>query len=192
MGIFVFRIHFQHTLRPMNEEAPAEALPLVTSAQMQSWDRTAIQELGVPERVLMESAGRAAARIVHELYPTGRVVAAVGGGNNGGDAVVLLRTLLSWGREVEAVPVAGASIPEELLHGWRVPIASGDPAVAFRSAEVIVDGIIGTGARGAPREPQAGVVLAMGGFVFDPAKAVARSAGSRARASRARSVAGRG
>lgn len=140
---------------------PAAGLPLLTAEQMRRWDREAIAERGIPERVLMESAGRAAAAVVQRLYPVGRVVAAVGRGNNGGDAVVMLRTLRAWGREVAAVPVVGVELPAALLHGWEVPVVEGGAAEAFRDAAVIVDGILGTGATGAPREPQALLVRAI-------------------------------
>lgn len=141
-----------------------EPFPLLTSAEMRRWDERSIRTLGIPERVLMESAGRAAARLLHEQYPAGRVAAAVGRGNNGGDAVVLLRALRAWGREVVAVPVGGATLPEELRHGWELPVAPPDEAAeVFRGAGVLVDGILGTGASGPPREPQAALVRALNG-----------------------------
>ena len=138
-----------------------EPLELLTAAEMQRWDAGAIEKGGIPGRVLMESAGRAAARVLHELYPTGRVVAAVGRGKNGGDAVVLLRSLLAWGREVAAFPVGDGPLPSELLHDWKVPVLAGDAGEAFRDADVLVDGILGTGATGAPREREAAVIRAL-------------------------------
>jgi NAD(P)H-hydrate epimerase len=132
---------------------------LLTAEEMQRWDRHAVAEAGIPERVLMESAGRAAARLVAELFPEGRVVGVVGKGSNGGDAVVALRCLRAWGREVAAVPAGGAEIPAERTHGWELPVVAEDgAAAAMRSAGVVLDGILGTGAHGAPREPQARMV----------------------------------
>lgn len=140
----------------------AGGAPVVTAEEMREWDRRAIQERGIPERVLMEAAGRAAAEVVHRLHPEGRVVAAVGGGNNGGDALVLLRTLAARGREVAAVQ-AGGSLPDRaLLHGWELDVIPAHEAeAAFRGAGVVVDGILGTGAKGAPRYPAAAVIAAM-------------------------------
>lgn len=141
---------------------PEPFLPLLTADEMRRWDLRAVESLGVPERVLLESAGRAAARLVHELHPRGRVAAAVGRGNNGGDAVVLLRTLRAWGRDVVAVPVGGAEVPAGLLHGWELPVApEAEAERVFEGAAVVVDGILGTGAQGPPREPQAAAVRAM-------------------------------
>ncbi|HLM69599.1 MAG TPA: NAD(P)H-hydrate epimerase, partial [Longimicrobium sp.] len=140
----------------------AARVPVLTSDEMRAWDAHAIQSLGVPEAVLMESAGRAAAAVVQRLYPAGRVVCAVGSGNNGGDAVVVARTLRAWGRDVATVQ-AGSRIPDAaLLHGWTVDAAdAGRMEDAFRGAGVIVDGLLGTGATGAPRGAYADAIAAM-------------------------------
>src|SRR5688572_24503228 len=131
----------------------AARVPVLTAEEMRAWDEHAVQAVEVPEPVLMEAAGRAAAAVVARLYPHGRVVAAVGSGNNGGDALVVLRTLAAWGREVAAVQVGSRAPAAALLHGWQVPTVAGDQAAAaFRGAAVVVDGLLGTGASGPPRD----------------------------------------
>jgi ADP-dependent NAD(P)H-hydrate dehydratase / NAD(P)H-hydrate epimerase len=141
----------------------ATYVPVLTADEMRAWDEAAIHGRGIPERVLMESAGRAAAAVVHRLHPRGRVVAAVGGGNNGGDALVALRTLAAWGREVAAVRVGGRPPDDALRHGWVVETIEGDErGSAFREAAVVLDGILGTGARGAPRDAHAAAIRAIG------------------------------
>jgi NAD(P)H-hydrate epimerase len=143
------------------------AVPLPTGAEAAAFDRQAIGERGVPESALMESAGRAAAAVVRRLYPRGEVVGLVGDGNNGGDALVVLRTLAAWGRPVRAVLVGERAAQDPLLHGWSVPIerdsALGDAALAHRlaGAGVIVDGMLGTGLTGEPRERHARVIGAL-------------------------------
>jgi hydroxyethylthiazole kinase-like uncharacterized protein yjeF len=129
-------------------------IPVLTAAEMREWEKSCFGSGAISERVVMESAGRAAATAIAINYPEGRVVAAVGKGNNGGDAVVTLRSLLASGREVLAVSVGAAGIPPDLTHGWVIPTAELSPEV-FRDAAVIVDGILGTGATGAPREAAA-------------------------------------
>ncbi len=133
-----------------------------TSAQAAALDRIAISRYGVPEPVLMENAGRQAAQIIHHIYPDGPVLALVGPGNNGGDALVCLRSLASWGRNVAAVVVGKRIATGPLLHGWEIPVtrwgSGGDAVAAMRGpggdgAGVIVDGLLGTGIRGAPRAP---------------------------------------
>src|SRR5687767_14106341 len=101
--------------------APAR-VPVLTADEMRAWDEHAIHSLGVPERVLMESAGRAAAAVIDRLHPHGRVVAAVGSGNNGGDAMVVVRTLRAWGRDAAAMQVGSRAPDTALLHGWEVEI----------------------------------------------------------------------
>ena len=135
-------------------------LPLLTADEMRAWERAAFEGLGISERVVMESAGRAAALAIAQSFPEGRVVGAIGRGNNGGDAVVALRTLRAWGRDVCGVLVGGGTIEPAMAHGWDIPLAE-DPARAFHLAGVLVDGILGTGASGAPRAAAAEAVQAM-------------------------------
>jgi len=152
-----------------------------TGTEAAAFDRLAIDEQGVPQVTLMECAGRSAAHVLDRLYPRGEVVALVGAGNNGGDALVLLRTLRSWGRQVKAVFVADRPADDPLLHGWDVTVvgdggddgsggadgdgSADDDSLALRSAladaSVVVDGILGTGIKGAPRARQARAIQAI-------------------------------
>ncbi|MBW3533964.1 MAG: NAD(P)H-hydrate epimerase, partial [Gemmatimonadetes bacterium] len=141
-------------------------LPVPTGEESASFDRSAIDDLGVPERVLMESAGRATAHVVQRLWPSGEVVGVVGGGNNGGDTLVALRTLSAWGRRVRAVVVADRPREEPLLHGRALPRildeGHGDaPWELLAGADVVLDGVLGTGIRGAPRPRQARAIQAL-------------------------------
>ena len=135
-----------------------------TAAEAAAFDDRAISETGVPQAVLMENAGRAAAAVLDRLYPVGTVVGLVGSGNNGGDALVALRTLSSWGRHVKAVLVADRSPNDPLLHGWPVDVVTddgfeaGDWAAVFSQGDVVIDGLLGTGAHGAPRERVASAI----------------------------------
>jgi NAD(P)H-hydrate epimerase len=139
-----------------------ERVPVLGADEMRAWDAHSIRDKGIPEAVLMESAGRAAAALVQRRFPSGRVVAAVGVGNNGGDALVVARTLRSWGRDVVAVTVGKRPPDLALLHGWEVDVR---PAVELEASlagsSVVVDGLLGTGARGAPREPEATAIDAI-------------------------------
>jgi NAD(P)H-hydrate epimerase len=166
----------------MTSSGRAPPVWVLTAEEMRRWDRNATASHGIPERLLMENAGRAAARALHDAYPDGSVCVVVGPGRNGGDAVVVARTLHAWGRTVTLVPArgerelgrhaGGGRHPEglsptstfarafaELSHGWDVPVAdSFDPLAA---AEVVVDGVLGTGATGAPRGREAAAVAAI-------------------------------
>ena len=117
----------------------------------------------------MENAGRQSALIVDYLIPKGPIVALVGSGNNGGDALVCLRALAAWGRSVRAVIVGRRPPVDPVLHGWELsarvfdpaqPGAAGDLARELAGASVVVDGLLGTGIRGAPRPKYAAVIEA--------------------------------
>ncbi|MEJ2502207.1 MAG: NAD(P)H-hydrate dehydratase [Gemmatimonadota bacterium] len=138
-----------------------ERVALLTAEESARLDQRA-QDGGIPERALMENAGRAAALVLHRLHPRGRVVAVVGSGNNGGDAMVALRSLRSWGREVAWLP-AGSRDPDPALSaGFALPRLDPDDAPrAFAEADVLVDGILGTGVTGEPREPAASIIRGM-------------------------------
>ncbi len=137
-----------------------------TGSESAEFDRWSIDEAGVPSPVLMENAGRGAALVLSRVYPDGSVLVVVGAGNNGGDGLVLARSLSAQGREVEVVVVGERTSPDPLLHGWPVPVYQAPEGIEVLSAGlgrggVVVDALLGTGIRGLPREPQAGVIRAM-------------------------------
>ncbi len=139
-----------------------DGVALPTPAEAAALDEAARERWGIPERVLMEDAGRSAALLLHSLFPDGRVVAVVGAGHNGGDALVLLRNLRAWGRDVAFLRTS-PRLPEPApVHGFGLPEMSADAAeLALAGAGVLVDGILGTGTSGAPRERAASLIRAM-------------------------------
>ena len=140
-----------------------------TGTESAEFDRLAIHGVGVPLPSLMENAGRSAALVLQRLYSRGQVTALVGTGNNGGDALVLLRNLAAWGRPVTAILVGEREEDESLLHGWGIRTLKdadfqGDAerlSGELAGAEVIVDGVLGTGIAGPPRERQAFAISGM-------------------------------
>jgi NAD(P)H-hydrate epimerase len=113
----------------------------------------------------MENAGRAAALVLHRLWPQGRIVGIAGSGNNGGDLIVMARTLRAWGRDVHVV-MAGSSPPDSaLLHGAALELHDADDdatSALLTSAAVLVDGMLGTGATGVPRGRIAAMIERIG------------------------------
>lgn len=139
-----------------------ETVPVVTAAEAAAHDRAAQDAFHIPERVLMENAGRCLAQITQTLFPSGKIAGVAGAGHNGGDTVVALRVLQAWGRDVVLVRAGQHDIDRELLHGDTLPEACGENvAYALLSSAVILDGILGTGARGAPRAESAQFIHAI-------------------------------
>ncbi|MDE2663924.1 MAG: NAD(P)H-hydrate dehydratase [Gemmatimonadota bacterium] len=132
---------------------------LPTAAEMAEIDRVAVESGAIPERALIENAGRALARHVQERFPTGRVAVLAGSGHNGADALVAGRTLSAWGRSVGFVRCGSRTPDPDVLAGWSLAL---EPPEALdrelAAADVVIDGILGTGLTSAPRPPQAAVI----------------------------------
>ncbi len=149
---------------------------LVTAEEMRGMDHEAIAVRGIPGYELMEAAGRGVAETIlghfHDLEDAPVVVLA-GRGNNGGDGFVAARVLKERGLR-PLVILVGAR-PEELAgdaataYGdWTA--ARGETLIAsdgagwedarreMEDADLIVDALLGTGSRGAPRGLLAQVV----------------------------------
>jgi ADP-dependent NAD(P)H-hydrate dehydratase / NAD(P)H-hydrate epimerase len=153
---------------------------------MRAADHWAIADQGVDSPALMETAGRAVAEAVAALRPDGPVRVVCGKGNNGGDSLVAARLLAEMGFEAEALLLwpadelsTDAAANLERLRaapsggpGARSPGAGGGaPATEVNAAEIasrlagsgaVVDAIFGTGFSGAPREPAASAIEAIG------------------------------
>jgi len=137
----------------------AETVWLPTADEMSNLDRVAVSSGATTERTLIEAAGREVARRIQAHWPEGPVVAVAGRGHNGADALVALRTLRAWGRDVRAI-LAGSTPPDpDVLIGWDISLEAPESLTdACAGASVILDGILGTGVTGAPREPQASLI----------------------------------
>ena len=148
--------------------------PVAEVAVVQAADRAAAQA-GIPVAALMARAGAAVAAAGRELAGGAagrRVVALAGKGHNGGDALEALARLARRGAGAEALTTHA---PEELgeeerrcvalvqAAGGRVRLFS--PELAGRllaGADLAIDGLLGTGASGAPRGAAAAAIAAVG------------------------------
>lgn len=172
----------------------ARMVPSVTAAQMADADRVASEELGIPLGVLMENAARqiAAAARAFMGEVEGQVVSAlVGTGNNGGDALAALRHLLGWGVEVDAYV---ASPPDglrplarqqyDILAKLGVPLYDTttleDRFIVhrLRARHLVLDGLLGYSARGAPRGEVARLIALAPDIAPSPLLAVDLPSGS--------------
>lgn len=143
-----------------NAEVNIHAQPVFKAGEMAAVDRYTIEELGIPGMVLMEQAGRAVAEKCCELLrriERPRIVVVCGRGNNGGDGYVVARRLRQTFDHCIVVTLAE---PEQLggdalqnfeiwqkLEGTTMPLDRRGMQ-AIREADLLVDAMLGTGARG--------------------------------------------
>ena len=134
-------------------------IPIPTGAQSAAFDGAAIAA-GTPAAALMERAGAHAAELLVRLFgrPLERPVLVVAGmGNNGADALVVARTLAAWNVPVHVLRPRAGDEGLDRLNGWEVPIHRADNMsdetlhALFSTASSVVDGLLGTGLTGAPR-----------------------------------------
>jgi NAD(P)H-hydrate epimerase len=150
-----------------------------SSGQAEALDAAA-ESNGVPVQMLMALASLQCASLANSLLldlsgPHSRVAVMVGKGNNGGDALGCARHLSSWGFEVRCLTVqpreqlAGASVAQALAaerSGVEIQPIGANPAdldtaatMVLEEADLVVDGLLGSGSRGAPRGDLAALVL---------------------------------
>jgi hydroxyethylthiazole kinase-like uncharacterized protein yjeF len=139
----------------------------LTAEEMGEADRAAIDEFGLDVLSLMENAGMATAVLGRRLLGgdvNGRKVCClVGKGNNGGDGLVAARHLRNWGADVSVVLGGGRDqmkdVPGRQLEVVsRMGIEVDGPDGGLSEAEMLVDALLGYGAKGDPREPVADLI----------------------------------
>ena len=144
-------------------------LPILTAEQIARVDHEAIHTLGLPGAVLMETAGRSVVQAIEHCSATAegsRPVILCGKGNNGGDGFVVARHLFD--RSKEGFPLVYLCGKLEDLKGEaavmaRVAVELGvqvtelaeddsldELAGTLARADLVVDALLGSGARGAP------------------------------------------
>ncbi|ABM80781.1 NAD(P)H-hydrate dehydratase [Hyperthermus butylicus] len=130
--------------------------------------------IGVKRLQLMENAGRSVAEEAAKLAkPGSRVVVFAGPGGNGGDGLVAARHLAYMGYQVTVVMIVK---PEEIrspeTRAMYEALAAMDLTVDIRiarapadvapvEADVVIDALLGTGLRGAPRPPYSDAIEAV-------------------------------
>ena len=162
---------------------------LATPDEMRQMDREAAERYGVSGLALMENAGAAVARVASRVAsragaaglrrfaePTRPVSVCIiaGRGNNGGDGFVAARHLAGYGARVwvyvvgdPSTIVGDARINMDAMAGAGVGVVPLLDEGAWNAAradlaqsDVIIDAILGTGARGAP-SPEAARAISL-------------------------------
>jgi hydroxyethylthiazole kinase-like uncharacterized protein yjeF len=141
-------------------------MKIVSSSTMRELDSRTINDFGIPGSLLMERAGRGVAEAVEELAVRAMdgipsVLMVAGHGNNGGDVFVAARYLAACEADVAVwLTCTAEDLKGDAAHHFQLMIDDGIMALELpnesdwedvndTSCDVIVDGILGTGIKGA-------------------------------------------
>jgi ADP-dependent NAD(P)H-hydrate dehydratase / NAD(P)H-hydrate epimerase len=140
---------------------PAPVVPLSEVALIDE----AAMALGQSLKLLMENAGAALAREAERLVPYGTVLVVCGPNNNGGDGYVCARLMAEAGRKVLLWPVVPpkSSLCQEQASLLPASVSLVEHAPKEKPA-LVVDAILGAGARGRPRDPIAQALITLRGL----------------------------
>ena len=145
--------------KPVNTGAPH----ICTAPQMRLVDAAAAETAKIPGIVLMENAALACVAELAARFDIKNTSFAVfcGRGNNGGDGLAIARHLFNKGAEVYVYLTAGAEYSGDALTNYEIVRALGITVIEIenasllknfvRSADCVVDAMLGTGIRGAVR-----------------------------------------
>lgn len=140
--------------------------PLPTPQEMNVWDQQTIHSFGLSGQILMENASRAAHSALRAETGGRKFESALlfaGPGNNGGDAFALARHLANDGLNVHIMhsrPVGeytgDAAYHLKLAQAMDIPCSLLCAQEDFPRADLIVDGLLGTGIQGELRPDMRG------------------------------------
>ncbi len=159
---------------------------VLTADQMRKADSITIERLAGNGLLLMEHASSACVRELFRRFGSGlkqmKVLILAGRGNNGGDGMAIARQLHSKGVSVSVIVPgnlkkisAAAAFQLSLLKNFNLSIEnpvnefSDETILKIRSSDLIVDAMLGTGLKSAPRGIVADAIEILAeynGFVF--------------------------
>lgn len=142
-------------------------MTFVTAAEMRSLEEASFRR-GVSAEALMDLAGLGIARRLIDHFPSpGQAIAYVGKGNNGGDALVALRHLRAAGWQI-AIRAAYPELEWTVLSRRKLRelgnLTASTPFGPGDGPCLLLDGLLGIGARGALRAPLAELAAEMSGL----------------------------
>ncbi|MFA9556646.1 NAD(P)H-hydrate dehydratase [Evansella sp. AB-rgal1] len=147
---------------------------VVTGDEMHQIDRYTMNEIGLTEVALMESAGQAFCR---QLEPTlkkqDKIIILIGSGNNGGDGFVIGRILKEdYNVDVWVIPpehkIRGAALAhmkiyEKSGYDWFSYAKQREETIELNlnNYTIVIDSLLGTGVQGTPRSPYRELITKM-------------------------------
>lgn len=142
----------------------------ITIKQMMQIEENGHQ-MGFFRKLMMENAGAATTRHIVERYSnltSKKVTVFAGLGNNGGDAFVVARHLAGFGCRPTVILLGNPNKikTEEAKSNWNILekmnsinlVLASDIVGLVNDAEIIIDGMIGTGISGNIREPYSSAI----------------------------------
>jgi len=141
----------------------------ITVKQMMQIEENGHQ-MGFFRKLMMENAGASTVRHIVELYPDSKskITIFAGLGNNGGDAFVVARHLAAFDYCPTVILLGNPEKikTDESRSNWKLLekinsvnlVIASDTNGIVNDAEVIVDGILGTGIHGKIREPYSSAI----------------------------------
>jgi NAD(P)H-hydrate epimerase len=142
----------------------------ITVKQMMQIEENGHQ-MGFKRNFMMENAGAAVARFLSEKFldiSLKKILVFAGLGNNGGDALVVARHMAGFDSDVKVILLGSPDKikTEEARTNWAILekmnsidlLISSDVSGLDLIADVVVDGILGTGISGKIREPYASAI----------------------------------
>jgi len=146
-----------------------DAIRLASAEEMLALDRETGAQKGISPELLMENAGQQAALYLAKAFaPGARFLFFCGGGNNGGDGFVAARHLARMGFRPRAIFAGDYEKAGPLCrrnHDWLIDYLPGSVSAWDgnfpQDTDVIVDALLGVGARGEAREPIASCIRAI-------------------------------
>ena len=142
----------------------------ITVKQMMTIENNG-HDMGFLKKFMMENAGAAAVKRLAERFkdlPMKSILIFVGLGNNGGDGLVMARHLAGHGSKVKVILLGNPDNIKTEESSWNWKLLEKMPSVELivtnnnadfdYSADIIVDGILGTGIVGDIREPYASAI----------------------------------
>ncbi|MFN3235935.1 MAG: NAD(P)H-hydrate dehydratase [Pseudomonadales bacterium] len=138
-----------------------------TAAQVREIDRVLIEEQGIAGLTLMKRAAAASIQLLKEIWPNAKTIRVYcGSGNNAGDGYIIAGLLAEQHCQVEVVQVGDAAklgADGQSAYGFCQQSAATltTTAVPDLVPDVIVDALLGTGFKGAPRDHYAEAIAAI-------------------------------
>lgn len=134
--------------------------PALTTDQMIEVDRLMIDEWGIALIQMMENAGRNYAELARRqlggIVKGSKVVVLCGTGNNGGGGMAAARHLHNWGARATVILIGKENqLKETPAQQWKILQKLGitRSTVDLYKIDLILDAMLGYGAKGDPRPP---------------------------------------